>query len=258
MAVLGVIPARYGSTRLPGKPLIPILGKSLVRRVYEQAVKCETLDLIYVATDDERIVDEVNGIGGRAVMTSSDHPSGTDRIAETVDILEKEGVIRPEIVVNIQGDMPFFDPVMIDEIVTPLQQNPSIPMGTSVYRITRKEDYDNPAVVKAVTDLNGFALYFSRSLIPYPRMETGIQIYEHIGIYVYRRDFLRTLASLSPTPLEREESLEQLRVLEHGYRIKVVKTSCEDSEFAGFGVDTEDDVRRAEDLLRERGLDAPP
>jgi 3-deoxy-manno-octulosonate cytidylyltransferase (CMP-KDO synthetase) len=257
MAVLGVIPSRYGSTRLPGKALVPILGKSLVRRVYEQAAKCETLDLVCVATDDQRIIDEVEKIGGRAVMTSPDHPSGTDRIAETVDILEKEGVIEPEIVVNIQGDMPFMHPTMIDEIVMPLKEDSSIPMGTSVYPLAREEDYEKPAVVKTVTDLNGFALYFSRSLIPYPRTKTGIPIYEHVGIYVYRREFLRTLASLSPTPLEREESLEQLRVLEHGYKIRVVKTSCEDSQFVGFGVDTEEDVRRAEEMLRERGLDTP-
>jgi 3-deoxy-manno-octulosonate cytidylyltransferase (CMP-KDO synthetase) len=191
---------------------------------------------------------------GRPVMTSPDHPSGTDRVAETVEILEKEGVIQPEIVVNIQGDMPFVHPAMIDEIVTALEEDPSVPMGTSVYPIGPKEDYNNPALVKAVTDLNGFALYFSRSLIPYPRMRTGISVYGHIGIYVYRRSFLRILSGLSPTPLEREESLEQLRVLEHGYRIKVVETSCEDSEFVGFSVDTSDDVRRADELLRQRGL----
>ncbi|MFH1738768.1 MAG: 3-deoxy-manno-octulosonate cytidylyltransferase [bacterium] len=257
MAVVGIIPSRYGSTRLPGKPLVPILGKSLVRRVYEQVLKCKTLDLVCVATDDRRIVDEIEKLGGRAVMTSPDHPSGTDRIAETLETLEKEGDVQAEIVVNIQGDMPFVHPRMIDEIVDALHKDPSIPMGTSVYPIQREEDYTNPAIVKTVTDLNGLALYFSRSLIPYPRMKTGIPVYDHIGIYVYRRDFLRTLAGLSPTPLEKEESLEQLRVLEHGYKIKVVKTSCEDSEFVGFGVDTEEDVRRAEELLRERGLTDP-
>ena len=257
MAVLGIIPSRYGSTRLPGKPLVPILGKSLIRRVYEQVKKCKTLDLVYVATDDERIVEAVSQLGGRAVMTSPDHPSGTDRIAETLDILEKEGVAKPDIVVNIQGDMPFVHPRMIDEIVEALHEDEAIPMGTSVYPIARPEDYENPAIVKTVTDLNGFALYFSRSLIPYPRMKTGLPIYDHIGIYVYRREFLRTLANLKPTPLESEESLEQLRVLEHGYRIKVVKTSCEDSEFVGLGVDTAEDVQRAEELLRERGIEDP-
>ncbi len=257
MTVLGVIPARYGSTRLPGKPLVPIAGKTLVRRVYEQTSKCKALDMVCVATDDERIAQEIAALGGRAVITSPDHPTGTDRIAETVEILESDGVIEPQIVVNVQGDMPFVDPLMIDEIVTPLLQDPSIPMGTSAYPITREEDYANPAVVKVVTDLNDFALYFSRSLIPYPRMKTGIPVYDHIGIYVYRRDFLRTLANLNPTPLEREESLEQLRVLEHGYRIKVVKTSCQDCGFAGFAVDTPEDVRRAEQLLAERGLSAP-
>ncbi len=256
MSVLGVIPARYGSSRLPGKPLVPILGKSLVQRVYEQALKCKTLDFICVATEDQRIVDELQKIGARGILTSPDHPSGTDRIAETVEILEREGVIQPDIVVNIQGDMPFFHPVMVDEIVDPLLEDPSIPMGTSIYPIKRKEDYEDPGIVKTVTDLNGFALYFSRSIIPYPREKTGIPIYDHIGIYVYRRDFLKTLANLAPTPLEREESLEQLRVLEHGYRIKVVKTAAEDSEFNGCSIDTPEDVVRAEAMLRERGEDA--
>ncbi len=255
MEVLGVIPARYGSTRLPGKPLASIAGKSLIRRVYEQSMKCETLDLVCVATDDERIVKEIDRIGGRAVMTSPDHPSGTDRIAETVEILEREEVCHPKIVVNIQGDMPFVHPRMIDEIVEPLRQDASIPMGTSVYPIHRKENLQNPAVVKVAIDLNGFALYFSRSLIPYPRMKTGLPAYDHIGIYVYQRDFLRTLAGLKPTPLEQEESLEQLRVLEHGYKIRVVKTACEDSEFVGHAIDTPEDVERAEELLRERGAD---
>jgi len=232
------------------------MGTSLVRRVYEQSCKCKTLDLVCVATDDRRIVDEVESIGGRAIMTSPDHPSGTDRIAETMDILEKDGTAEPEIVVNVQGDMPFVHPVMIDEIVEAMRDDPSIPMGTSVYRIRREEDYENRAVVKTVMDLNGFALYFSRSLIPFQRMKTGIPIYDHIGIYVYRRDFLSKLASLSPTPLELEESLEQLRVLEHGYKIKVVKTACEDQEFAGCSVDTQEDVHHAEELLRTYGEEA--
>jgi len=256
MEVLGVIPARYGSTRLPGKPLAPILGKSLIRRVYEQSMKCETLDNVCVATDDERIVKEIAQLGGRAVMTSPDHPSGTDRIAETVEILEREETSHPVIVVNIQGDMPFVHPRMIDEIVEPLRDDSSIPVGTSVYPIKREEDLRNPAIVKTVTDLNGFALYFSRSLIPYPRMKTGVPVYNHIGIYAYRREFLRTLAGLSPTPLEREESLEQLRVLEHGYKIKVVKTACDDSDFVGHAIDTPEDIERAEQLLRERGLES--
>ncbi len=257
MSVLGVIPARYGSTRLPGKPLVPIMGKTLIQRVYEQSAKCTTLDHVCVATDDSRIVDEVERIGGRAIMTDPNHPSGTDRIAETVAILEKEGVATPDIVVNIQGDMPFVHPTMIDEIVIRLRDDSSIPMGTSVYRIQREEDYENPATVKTVMDINGFALYFSRSLIPYLRQKTGIPIYDHIGIYVYRADFLRTLGELEPTPLELEESLEQLRVLEHGYKIKVVKTSCEDSEFVGCSIDTAEDVQRAEEMLKERGLDSP-
>jgi len=254
MSILGVIPSRYASTRLPGKPLAPIMGKSLIRRVCEQAMKCQTLDFLCVATDDQRIVEEVQSIGCRAVMTSPSHPSGTDRIAETVTILEKEGAIQPEIVVNIQGDMPFVHPSMIDEIVEALKADSSIPMGTSVYPLTHEEDYANPTIVKTVMDLNGFALYFSRSHIPYPRSKTGLPIYDHIGIYVYRRDFLMKLSQLTPTPLEREESLEQLRVLEHGYKIKVVKSNCQDMELAGCSVDTAEDIQWAEYLLRQRGL----
>lgn len=254
MSVLGVIPARYGSTRLPGKPLASIAGKSLIQRVYEQAARSRTLDWLCVATDDSRIVADLHRIGGQAILTSPDHPSGTDRIAEAVEILEQRDAIRPGIVINIQGDMPFVHPDMIDEIVKALRADPGVPMGTSIYRIERPEDYANPAIVKTVTDLHGYALYFSRSLIPYPRGHTGIPIYDHIGIYGYRRDFLRTLATLSPAPLEREESLEQLRVLEHGYKIKVVITAVEDSTFTGFAVDTPEDLTRAEELLRERGM----
>ncbi len=257
MSVIGIIPSRYGSTRLPGKPLALIAGKSLIRRVCEQARKCKTLDMVCVATDDQRIVDEVKQIGGHAVMTSPNHPSGTDRIAETVTILEKDGITPPEIVVNIQGDMPFVHPRMIDELVEPMLADPSIPMGTSVYRIMREEDYHNPAIVKTVMDLKGFAMYFSRSLIPYPRMKTGIPVYDHLGIYVYRRDFLFTLAQLSPTPLEKEESLEQLRVLEHGYKIRVVKTACVDASFLGFAIDTPEDIKHAEEMLQERGINDP-
>lgn len=257
MAVLGVIPARYASTRLPGKPLASIAGKSLIRRVYEQTKKCATLDGVCVATDDQRIIDEVRSIGGEVRMTNPNHPSGTDRIAETIEILKNEGSVVPDIVVNIQGDMPFVHPVMIDEIVDALHRDPSCPMGTSVFPITDPDDLSNPAIVKTVSDLNGYAMYFSRSPIPYQRNHTGIPIYNHIGIYVYRTDFLRQLAQLTPTPLEREESLEQLRVLEHGYKIRVVVTSCTDIDLAGCSIDTPDDVIRAESLLRARGLQDP-
>jgi 3-deoxy-manno-octulosonate cytidylyltransferase (CMP-KDO synthetase) len=246
--IIGVIPSRYGSTRLPGKALRDILGKTMVQRVLEQCNKARTLDEVYVATDDQRIAETVTAFGGRAIMTSPDHPSGTDRIAEAVANMDVS------IVVNIQGDQPFMDPLMIDEAVQPLLDDPTLPMSTLMHPISREQDLHDPAVVKVVTDLVGNALYFSRSLIPYPRQQAGQRIFEHVGLYVYRKDFLVQLAKLPATVLERAESLEQLRVLENGYRIRVIETHCPDNEFSGFSVDTERDLARAEEMLRERNL----
>jgi len=244
--VVGIIPARYGSTRLPGKALKLILGKPMVQRVYERARLARGLGSVCVATDDERITRVVEGFGGRAVMTSPDHPSGTDRLAEATRAMDAD------IVVNIQGDQPFLDPVMIDEAVQPLLDDPALPMATLMHPVHRPEDLQDPSVVKVVVDLTGNALYFSRSLIPYPRQAAAHTVYEHVGLYVYRRDFLQKLAQLPPTPLERIESLEQLRVLEHGFRLRVIQTKCRDHAFSGFSVDTEQDLARAEAMLRER------
>jgi 3-deoxy-manno-octulosonate cytidylyltransferase (CMP-KDO synthetase) len=244
--VVGIIPARYASTRLPGKALKPILGKPMVQRVYERALLARRLNSLCVATDDERIARLVESFGGRAVMTSSDHPSGTDRLAEATRAMDAE------IVVNIQGDQPFLDPVMIDEAVQPLIDDPALPMSTLMHPVHRPEDLQDPAVVKVVLDLAGNALYFSRSLIPYPRQAGSHTVYEHVGLYVYRRDFLQKLARLPPTPLEKIESLEQLRVLENGFRLRVIETKCYDHAFSGFSVDTEEDLVRAEAMLRER------
>ena len=254
MKVVGMIPARYGSTRLPGKALKPIRGKPMIQRVYERCVQANVLDRVCVATDDERIVREVEGFGGRAIMTSPDHPSGTDRLAEAVQSPDVD-VAAADIVVNIQGDQPFIDPMMIDEAAQPLLDDPSLEMATLMHPISKPEDLQDPAVVKVVVDREGFALYFSRSLIPYPQKPIPHSVYEHVGLYVYRRDFLVQLARLAPTMLERVESLEQLRVLEHGYRIRVVETTCLDDEFSGFSIDTAEDLERAEAMLQERGLD---
>lgn len=244
--VVGVIPARYGSTRLPGKPLKLIGGVSLIERVYLRAREAAVLDDLLVATDDVRIHEAVRAFGGTSVITSPSHPSGTDRLAEAM------ANIRADIVVNIQGDQPFIDPVMIEEVVLPLTGDTTLPMATLMYPIQREEDLHDAGVVKVVTDLAGHALYFSRSLLPYPRTNRPHRVYEHVGLYAYRRDFLFKLASLSPTPLEEVESLEQLRVLEHGYRIRVVETRSRDHAFAGFSIDTQDDLERAESMLRER------
>ncbi len=249
LRVAGMIPARYASTRLPGKPLTPILGKPMVQRVYERCSGATNLDLVCVATDDERIARVVEGFGGRAIMTAEDHASGTDRLAEAVQSIDAD------IVINIQGDQPFIDPVMIEEVAQPLLEDGDLEMATLMHPITRAADLHDPGVVKVVVDLRGYALYFSRSLIPHPWSAQSEAVYEHVGLYAYRRDFLVTLAGLPPTPLEQVESLEQLRVLEHGYRMRVVVTQCADNAFSGFSIDTAEDVTRAEGLLRERGLE---
>ncbi|OHB76449.1 MAG: 3-deoxy-manno-octulosonate cytidylyltransferase [Planctomycetes bacterium RBG_16_64_10] len=246
MKVAGIIPARWASSRLPGKPLKDILGKPMIQRVYEGAARATVLDSVWVATDDDRIRAAVEAFGGRVILTAPNHPSGTDRLAEAIDSVEAD------LVVNIQGDQPFIDPSMIDEAVRPMVEDPSIEMSTLVYEITRPEDLHDPSVVKAVVDRHGFALYFSRSLIPYPQKDVPHSVYEHVGLYVYRRAFLKTLAALKPTPLEQVESLEQLRVLEHGYRIRVVELRCPDKAFSGFSVDTAEDLERAAAMLRER------
>jgi 3-deoxy-manno-octulosonate cytidylyltransferase (CMP-KDO synthetase) len=251
--VAGLIPARYESTRLPGKVLTPIGGKPMIQRVYERSAEARVLEAVLVATDDERIVDAVQAFGGRSVLTSADHTSGTDRLAEVVQRPDT-GVADAEIVVNIQGDQPFIDPVMIEEAVRPVLEDPELPMATLAIPISEPGKLQDPSVVKVVVDQRGFALYFSRSLIPYPRKDVPHPVYEHVGLYVYRREFLIRYSRLEPTLLERVESLEQLRALENGHRIRVVATQCGDREFAGFSVDTEDELARAESMLQERGL----
>lgn len=246
--VVGIIPARYASTRLPGKALKRILGKPMIQRVLERCSVAQILDSVWVATDDERIAEVVTAVGGRAIMTSPHHPSGTDRLAEAVTKIDAD------IVVNLQGDQPFLDETMIEEAVQPLLNDSSLPMATLMHPIARAEDFTNPSVVKVVVDRAGNALYFSRSLIPFPRQNVPHAVFEHVGLYVYRRDFLLKLAGLTPTPLEQIESLEQLRVLEHGYKLRVVETRTRDHEFTGFSVDTPQDLERAEQMLRERGM----
>jgi 3-deoxy-manno-octulosonate cytidylyltransferase (CMP-KDO synthetase) len=229
--VVGIIPARYASTRLPGKPLQDILGKPMIQHVYENAARSKTLERLIVATDDQRM------------LTSRDHNTGTDRVAEVVRGMDVE------IVVNIQGDEPFVHPGMIDEVVAPLLEDPALPMCTSMHEITESSDLANPNVVKVVVGLSGHALYFSRSLIPYPRKAEGRRAFEHIGMYAYRKDFLLKYAGLAQTPLETLESLEQLRVLEHGYRLRVVETR---QDYVPLSVDTPEDLDRARVLARTR------
>ncbi len=243
--VVGVIPARYGSSRFPGKVLAELAGKPMIQWVYEQASKSELLDQLFVAVDDERVQKVVEKFGGKAVMTKGEHQSGTDRIAEAVENIEAN------IIVNIQGDQPLLDPQMIDEAVKPFLDNPSVKMSTIKTKIS-KEDYQDPAVVKVVVDENDFALYFSRSLIPYPREKNEISVYEHVGLYVYKKDFLLEISQLPQSFLEKIEMLEQLRVLEKGYKIKVVETKSEHA--AGVSVDTPEDLAKVEKMIQEMNL----
>lgn len=253
MAVVAIIPARYGSTRFPGKPLAKIGGKPMVQRVYESASRAGGLDRLLVATDDHRILEAVRDFGGEAVLTSKHHVSGTDRLAEVAKKLKAEWII------NIQGDLPFVQPKTISRTLAPLRRDRSVSMGTARTPIYEKEEWINPNVVKVVTDARGFALYFSRAPIPHIREHAGntgasalegeprgkgVWGYRHIGIYVYRRDFLLKFSRLRPTPLERTEGLEQLRALAYGYRIRVT-----DVEEPGVEVDTPEDITRAEAYL---------
>lgn len=242
--VIAVIPARYGSTRLPGKPLAEIGGRPMIRRVAEAAVATQLFDDVIVATDDRRIAEAVDGSGARAMMTRADHPSGTDRIAEVAARLDAD------IVVNIQGDLPFVPRALVEPAIAPLLHDSSIPMGTVAVPIHDRERWLDPNVVKVVTDGRGFALYFSRAPIPGCRDEQGRGDspfgLQHVGTYVYRRDFLLTFAAWSPTPLEKLERLEQLRALEHGARIAVAEV-----EQAVLEVDTERDLAEARRMAEE-------
>lgn len=243
--VIGVIPARYGSSRFPGKVLAEIAGKPMIQWVYEQANKSQLLDELFVAVDDERVLKCVEKFGGKAVMTKIEHQSGTDRLAEA---LEK---IDADIIVNIQGDQPLFDSKTIDEAVKPMLDDTTIQMSTLKTKIG-EEDYSDPAVVKVVVDENDFALYFSRSLIPFSRDKVEVEIFEHVGLYVYRKEFLLTISKLPQSYLEKIEMLEQLRVLEKGYKIKVIETKCD--SITGISVDTPEDLAKVEKIIKEMNI----
>ena len=240
MRVLCVIPARYDSTRLPGKPLADIAGKPMIQRVYERAAAAKLPELVVVATDDARVLTAMESFGGKALMTAKDHPTGTDRLAEVAGVYDNYDVI-----INVQGDEPLIAPEIIDALAAAFTEEPELKMATVMTEIENAEK-NNPNNVKVVTDKNGYALYFSRSLIPYPRTAGVVPVYKHIGIYAYRRDFLLEYAKMQPTPLEQSESLEQLRALENGYRIKVIKTDCK-----FVGVDTPEDLARVNAIYKE-------
>ena len=240
--VVCIIPSRYESNRFPGKPLADLCGKPMIRHVYERVLRAKTVSSEAVATDDERIFAAVRAFGGRAVMTSPRHRSGTDRIAEAVETMWLQDYY---IVVNIQGDQPLFEPAQVDEVVGPLLEDASVPMSTLIYRIVRDEEITHPNAVKVVFDRDHFALYFSRATIPFVRdPRKKVDYFKHHGIYAYRRDFLRNFTALPEGVLERLEALEQLRALEYGYRIKVVVTSHDSVE-----VDTPEELERVRRII---------
>lgn len=254
--VVAIIPARYASSRFPGKPLVDIEGKPMIQWVYERTRQATGVGRVLVATDDIRIFQVVEGFCGEAVMTSPAHPTGTDRLAEVAETLDCE------LVVNVQGDEPLIEPATIDAALTPFGDDPTLVMSTLRCPITTLDELFDVNVTKVVTDTQDFALYFSKAPLPYHRDEWGpvagmvrrLAIsgamapavgWRHIGLYVYRRTFLLAFARLPQSPLERLEKLEQLRALEHGYRIKVVPTS-----YVSIGVDTPEDVVKIRRLLR--------
>ncbi len=248
MKAIGVIPARWGATRFQGKVLAELLGKPVIQHVWENAKKAKTLDDLIVACDDERIIKVVEGFGGKAIYTSPAQPSGTDRLAEVINPLDIK------IAVNIQGDEPLVRPIMIDSLVMTLENEKIAQMATVIKKVEEESELTNSNVVKVVVDKNGYALYFSRYAIPYNRTNSDDKAkrpvyYKHIGLYAFTKDFLFTFRNLPESSLEKAEKLEQLRVLEYGYKIKTVET-----KFDTIGVDTPDDLIRVKEmLLRDRG-----
>ena len=246
MKFIGIIPARYASTRFPGKPLAVLGEKTVIQRVYEQA--SSVLEEAYVATDDARIFDAVEAFGGRAVMTRADHKSGTDRIEEAAEKIGTDA----DVIINVQGDEPFIQRSQI-EILMQLFENTETQIGTLGKRFESIDATLNPNSPKIVTDLQGFALYFSRSIIPFVRgQEQAVWLekypfLKHLGLYAYRREVLREVTKLPQSPLEIAESLEQLRWLENGYRIRVGLTDVET-----VGIDTPEDLQRAEEFLKNQ------
>lgn len=243
--VLGVIPARFASARFPGKALAPLAGKPLLQHVFERARQARYLTRLLIATDDERIRDAARGFQAPVRMTRADHTSGTDRVAEVAAGEDAN------IIVNIQGDEPLIDPGAIDAAVLGLLEDPGVPMGTLKKRVEDPRELGSHNVVKVVTDRSGYAIYFSRSLIPHqrdPRVGGPVWHFKHIGLYVYRRDFLLGYSQLPVGPLEQAERLEQLRALENGHRIRVVET-----EYDSLGVDTPEDLDRVASLMERFG-----
>ena len=243
MKIACIIPSRYASTRLPGKPLRMIAGQTLIHRVYNRAILAKSPDIVVVATDHRDIAEEVENFGGRVVMTAANHPTGTDRLAEVAEQLADY-----DIIVNVQGDEPFIDPDVIDRLAKMLTEHENLDMVTAAAPL-KKEEYQDASAVKVVVNQKGEALYFSRALIPYPREGFAMPPLKHIGVYAYRRSFLLTYAKTERAPLEKTESLEQLRALETGHKIGVIRIETED-----IGIDTEEDLKKANEFFERSCL----
>jgi len=240
MKITAIIPSRYNSNRFPGKPLKDICGKTMVQRVYEQVKKVNLIDIVIIATDDQRILNEVKKFKGKVVMTSKNHKTGTDRLVEVAKKIDSD------IIVNVQGDEPLIKPSVIESAIEPLLLDNTLEMCTLKHLIKDEEKINNPNVVKVITDKNNNAIYFSRSKIPFARNSKKFKYYKHIGLYVYRKDFLLDYDNMDPTPLEKQESLEQLRLIENGYKIRVIET-----KYNSIGVDTKKDLIEVRKKLEE-------
>lgn len=247
---IGIIPARFGSTRFPGKPLALISGKPMIQYVYESAVASACFDNVYIATDDERIYQKATGFGAEVVMTSSTLQSGTDRVYEAVNKLESEKKISNiEVIVNIQGDEPLCPPSLFKELISTFNQSDS-PICTPIAIITTEDEYRNPNIVKVVVNSVQNALYFSRSSIPYMKeFSLRTPLYKHIGLYAYSREVLEFFANAQTSSLELHESLEQLRLLEKGFSIQCFETS-----YSSYAVDVPEDIEKIENLISQDSI----
>lgn len=240
MKIVAIIPSRYGSTRFPGKPLAPIKGKPMIQWVYDNVAKADRVCEVFVATDDQRIFDAVTSFGGKALMTSDKHACGTDRLAECAVILE---LSDNDVVLNIQGDEPLIRKQMIEDLIGCFDSS-DVYMGTLKKKIEVDDELDNPNVVKVITDVNDYAIYFSRYCLPYEREGRKTEHYKHIGVYGYTAGFLKEYSKMKRTSLETAESLEQLRVIQNGLKIKVKET-----RYQTIGVDTPEQLKQVEKIM---------
>lgn len=246
--IIAIIPARMGSSRFPGKPLAPLLGRSMIEHVFRRTSMCEALDAVYIATCDQEIRAVVEGFGGEAIMTSSSHERASDRVAEAVDLIEAAGAPTSDIVVMIQGDEPMITAGMIEAAVAPMLLGSDIPCVNLVYQISDHADYVDPNTIKVVTNLAGDALYFSRATIPAIDFagHDHPTVFKQVCVIPFRREFLKLFADLPQTPLERAESVDMLRALEHGHRVRLVETNV-----ATHAVDTLEDLLHVESLMKD-------